>query len=416
MAAVELGARELEPFLTPFAERLSIAAVNSARSSVVSGAPEAVDACWSTSPGADFRRRVRVDYASHGAHVEVIREEILRSLADIKPRSSSIPLYSTVSGELLDGSELGASYWYRNLRGAVRFADAVQQLLSSGHRCFIEVSPHPVLNLTLHETLDCGISGRRRRFAAARRRRPHSDLLSLCELYVRRIAPDWHRILPHARRVALPSYAFQRQRHWLDAPRRPATDVSAAGLISADHPLLGAMVALANGEGFVFTSRLALSDHAWLGGHVVFGTVLCPVRRSSSWRYTPRIAWGSRASRSSRWKLRSRCRRRGPFWSSSPSARWTNRNRSLTVHARSESAAHGAPWTRHAMVDSARAARLPHSSCVPGRPRAHRRLHWMGCTSALPLRACTMAPTFEGCAGVGAWRGSRWHSSSCRRR
>ncbi|WP_156107685.1 acyltransferase domain-containing protein, partial [Streptomyces violaceusniger] len=64
-------------------------------------------------------RRVPVDYASHSAHVEAIHEELLKVLADIQPRSSEVPFYSTVLGELVDTAGLDAEYWYRNLRQTV---------------------------------------------------------------------------------------------------------------------------------------------------------------------------------------------------------------------------------------------------------------------------------------------------------
>src|SRR5207244_5913220 len=69
---------------------------------------------------------------------------------------------------------------------------------------------------------------------------------------------------------------FHRQRSWLDAPRATTADVASAGLTAADHPLLGAAVALADSDGFVFTGRLSLADHPWLADHAVFGIVLVP--------------------------------------------------------------------------------------------------------------------------------------------
>nr|QDA77044.1 polyketide synthase [Jahnella sp. MSr9139] len=278
MAAVELPAAELGERLQRWGDRLAIAALNSPRSTVVSGELDAIDELLGELASAQiFARRVRVDYASHCAQMEAIREQLLAELGDIRPRSSAVPLYSTVSGDRLDGAELDAGYWYRNLRQPVRFADAAQRLLSEGHRFFVEVSPHPVLTLALHETFDgsglsAGVVGSLRRDEGDLRRL----LLSLSELFTQGFALDWTKVLPRGLPVPLPTYAFQRQRYWIEARNAPSADVASAGLVSAEHPLLGASVALADTDGVLFTGRLSLQSHPWLAGHVVFNTVLLP--------------------------------------------------------------------------------------------------------------------------------------------
>ena len=101
-------------------------------------------------------------------------------------------------------------------------------------------------------------------------------LLSLGELHVRGLGSDWKPLLPAARPVPLPTYPFERQRYWLEAGGAADGDVASAGLSSAEHPLLGASIAVAEGDSFVFTGRLSLATHPWLAGHVVFGAVLLP--------------------------------------------------------------------------------------------------------------------------------------------
>jgi acyl transferase domain-containing protein len=278
MAAVELSAAALRERIAPYADRVAIAAINSPASTLVSGEPGAIERLLTELAEAQvFARAIQVDYASHGAQVEAIREELEQSLQGVALGRLSIPLYSTVTGGKVEPDELDAGYWYRNLRQTVRFAEAVDQLLSDGHRFFIEVSPHPVLSLGLRESASAAnanvaIVGTLRRDQGGAERL----LLSLGELIVRGLGCDWKPLLPSGKRVPLPTYPFERQRYWLEAGGGTHGDVASAGLASAEHPLLGASIAVAQGDSFVFTGRLSLATHPWLAGHVVFGAVLLP--------------------------------------------------------------------------------------------------------------------------------------------
>ncbi|HWO19183.1 MAG TPA: SDR family NAD(P)-dependent oxidoreductase [Kofleriaceae bacterium] len=296
MAAVELGVDALAPHLAPFGARLAVAAINSPTATLVAGEPAAIEALLGQLGAAQiFARQVRVDYASHTAQVEAVEAELLAALANIAPRPATIPLYSTVTGALVAGDELDGAYWYRNLRQTVRFADAAARLWADGHRYFVEVSPHPVLALALTEIVERAAASVEPRPTAALRatvigtlRREDGDLgqlvRSLGELHASGQRVDWVAYFDllgagvgaRPRRIALPTYAFQRQRFWLDPPRTRSADVASAGLSPADHPLLGASLAVADREEVLFTGRLSLAEHPWLAGHVVFGTVIVP--------------------------------------------------------------------------------------------------------------------------------------------
>ncbi|SHN38432.1 type I polyketide synthase, partial [Actinacidiphila paucisporea] len=223
-------------------------------------------------------RRVPVDYASHTSHVEAIEDQLADALAGIKPQPAHIPIYSTLENRWLDGTELDAGYWYRNLRHTVRFADATTALAADGYRAFIEISPHPVLAHSVAEVLDehtqapTVVTGTLRRDDGGLDRL----LLSAAELYVRGITVDWAPLFgsPRPLRADLPTYAFQHERYWLE-PVRPTADVRGTGIEPAGHPLLGAVVGLPDGS-VTLTGRIALEDHAWLADHAVAGTVLVP--------------------------------------------------------------------------------------------------------------------------------------------
>lgn len=273
MASVSAPVAEVERALTRWNGRLSVAAVNSPRSMVVAGECAALDELlrWCEENGVRARQ-VAVDYASHSAQVEAVRSRMLADLKDIRADRCAVPMYSTVTADWLDGTELGAGYWYRNLREPVRFDEAVRGLLGAGHRVFVEVSSHPVLTVAIQQTAEeLGVPER----VTATLRREESDwerfLLSLAELAVAGVPVDWRPVFEPigARPVELPTYPFQRTRFWPEL--RPAGEVATGW-----HPLAGIAVELPGDGGLVFSGRIALATHPWLADHVVLGAVLLP--------------------------------------------------------------------------------------------------------------------------------------------
>ncbi|MCX5115055.1 SDR family NAD(P)-dependent oxidoreductase [Streptomyces sp. NBC_00378] len=197
--------------------RISIAAVNGPSSVVVSGDPEALGELVTDCQANEIRaRRIDVDYASHSAYVEEIETELAKLLAGIAPQSGDTALYSSLTGGLLDGTEMGAGYWYNNLRETVEFEQATRTALADGHTVFIEVSPHPVLTIGLQGTIDDAGSDAAT-IGTLRRDEDEAQrlLMSLSEAHCHGVDVDWTTVFgTGATRVALPTYAFQRTRYW----------------------------------------------------------------------------------------------------------------------------------------------------------------------------------------------------------
>ncbi|MEN8655269.1 SDR family NAD(P)-dependent oxidoreductase [Streptomyces sp. 21So2-11] len=230
MLTVSLPADRLRDGLSAYPQ-LSVAAVNSPGMTVVAGDMAALDAL-AAQYGEDVRtRRVPVAYASHSPHVDAVRDTLLADLAGIAPRTGSVPLHSTVTATVLAGSELDVDYWYRNLREPVQFEPAVRALLDAGHELFIEMSPHPVLALAVQQTAeaaDLPVAA----LCTLRRGEggPQRLLLAFGEAFCHGAEVDWSTLLPaDTTRAELPTYAFQRRRHWISEQPEAARALPSAG-------------------------------------------------------------------------------------------------------------------------------------------------------------------------------------------
>jgi acyl transferase domain-containing protein/acyl carrier protein len=221
MISVVMPAAEARGLLKPWAERLTVAAINGPAATVVSGEPAAL-AEFEAELSARRVPRWRVpeqDFVAHSAQLEELAVSLRTDLATLRPGVAQIPFYSTVTCGWMDGPELDAGYWCDNMRHTVRFAEAIGALAESGHRTFVEVSPHPVLGGAIQETIEDVdpaavplITGTLLRDDGGVRQ----FLASLARVYVHGGAVDWAGMLKQAggQRVDLPTYAFQRQRYW----------------------------------------------------------------------------------------------------------------------------------------------------------------------------------------------------------
>ncbi|WP_306463754.1 SDR family NAD(P)-dependent oxidoreductase [Streptomyces sp. WAC07061] len=281
VASVSLGADAVRARIAPYGDALSIAGINGPGTVTVAGEVAPLEELVAALEAEGVRAKIIPStVASHCAQVDRLKDRILDLLGFVQPRTGSVPLYSTVTGEVLEGPELTAAYWYENCRQPVSFEPVVRSLLADGFRAFVESSAHPVLTYGLVETAEAAGADI---LATGTLRRGEGGLArfttSLATAWTRGVDVDWTTVLPgsgaHAA-TELPTYPFQRARHWLDAPDTGSADVSAAGLAEARHPLLGASVRVADGDRFLLTGRISLGTHPWLADHGALDTVLLP--------------------------------------------------------------------------------------------------------------------------------------------
>ncbi len=229
MLAVRLPAAEIQKRL---GASLSLAADNSPSLSVVSGPTEAVDALEArlTHQGAACRR-LSASHAFHSAMMDPVLAEFAQIVAGVPRSAPTIPFVSNVSGTwITDAEATDPNYWADHLRGTVRFTDGLGTLLADPNRLLLETGP----NVTLSP------------FARQHPARvPGQEVLSSLD-------PGKHKLPEHAaflqsagrlwlsglsltplesgRRVSLPTYPFERTRHWVEPVRSAAPPQSAASL------------------------------------------------------------------------------------------------------------------------------------------------------------------------------------------
>ena len=94
------------------------------------------------------------DIPGHGPLMTPYANKLTASIDFLEPRRNRIPIISTVTGGLIDGTELDPEYWGRNLRQTVRFTDAMASAVDAGGELFIEIAAHPVVEVAARRCLD----------------------------------------------------------------------------------------------------------------------------------------------------------------------------------------------------------------------------------------------------------------------
>ncbi|MGW6771766.1 type I polyketide synthase, partial [Streptomyces sp. NPDC055037] len=274
-AMVAIQASEAE-VASDLPETVGIGAVNGPTSVVVSGIAADVEAVAERWREAGRKvSRLRVSHAFHSPLMEPMLDEFRAVLEGVSFEAPVIPIVSTLTGARASAEELASpEYWVRHVRESVRFADAVGTLVGEGVGTFVEVGPGGTLSALGQESAPDALF-----VPVLRGDRPEAVAATTAagQLHVRGVRVDWEPFFTGrgAQRVDLPTYAFQRERYWPDALPLIG-DVTAAGLGAAEHPLLGAAVAVGGTDGVLLTGRLSVQTHPWLADYVVQGSTLLP--------------------------------------------------------------------------------------------------------------------------------------------
>ncbi|MEV4560379.1 type I polyketide synthase, partial [Kitasatospora sp. NPDC049285] len=273
MAAVQATEAEIAADLGP---AVSLAAVNGPSSVVLSGDADEVRRLADAWRGRGRRTKLLpVGRAFHSAHMDAVLDQFRAVAAELEFHPARLPVISNLTGEPATDEQLRSpDYWVRHIREAVRFHDGVRALHRAGTTAYLELGPGPVLTALAEETLDAE-EGPRVFATLLRAGRPEAETLTeaLVRLHLHGAEVDWDRALPAAPARALPTYPFQRSRHWLDQPAAPA---DAGGLDATGHPLLGTAAELPDGAGWLLAGRISLRTHPWLADHAVGEHVLLP--------------------------------------------------------------------------------------------------------------------------------------------
>ncbi|MER5968832.1 amino acid adenylation domain-containing protein [Streptomyces sp. NPDC002055] len=279
MVSLEAGGEEAEAAIDALGlhGKLDVAGLNTPTQTVLSGDTDAVEAIAAHFAEQGRKaKRLTVSHAFHSHHMDGMLAGFRAVAETVRFRPPVIPLVSSLTGELAAPGELEQpGYWVRQVRHAVRFSDGMRSLRREGANTFLELGPRPVLSgLGASCLADEGpvswvpscTPGRNGASVIQR---------GLTELHVRGVPVDWDGYFAPfgGGRVALPTYAFQRERFWFEPPL--SREVG-AGLDPTGHALLGGGAEIAGTELSLFTNVVAADQPVWVQEHRVMDAVLMP--------------------------------------------------------------------------------------------------------------------------------------------
>ncbi len=278
MVALLAAEEEIRPIVAPYSESVSLAAINTSESVVISGKSEIIKLICNDLEEKGIKiKPLTVSHAFHSPLMKPILADFKRIAQEISFSVPKIPLVSNVTGQIASTEVTTADYWCRHIYQPVRFAEGMESLQEQNIDIWLEIGPKPVLLgmgrqcLPDHEGL-----------WLPSLKSPQDDwqqlLSSLSQLYLQGIAVNWlgfDQDYPR-RREHLPTYPFERQRHWLEPKKIEGYTPS---ITTDSHPLLGQQLQLAGTEEIRFSGEISqhLSNLTYLADHRIFDQAIVPL-------------------------------------------------------------------------------------------------------------------------------------------
>ncbi|SEO94974.1 Acyl transferase domain-containing protein [Flavobacterium sp. CF108] len=217
MLAVGLSEKEANETFKEFKD-VSIAAINSLDSVTLAGNQESLEKLIEKYESSGiFHRLLDVEVPYHSPVMDLIEDELLESLKELKGKETVIDLYSTVTAEKISGEQINNDYWWKNVRQPVLFAKTMDSLMKDKYNVFIEVGPHPVLKNAM---MDCMKNNEACHFLQTLNRKEPEQLNffeNIAALFTLGVPLKWERWVNKLPHLSLPSYPWQKEYYWQES-------------------------------------------------------------------------------------------------------------------------------------------------------------------------------------------------------
>ncbi|NES40468.1 type I polyketide synthase [Moorena sp. SIO2C4] len=275
MVSVMAKKSKVRELITPYTDKVAIAAINGPESVVISGETEAIAAIVNQLESEGVKtKRLQVSHAFHSPLMEPVLAEFEAVANQVTYHQPKIPLISNVTGKKVDNGIATANYWVNHIRQTVKFAASMETLHQQGLEIFLEIGAKPILLGMGHQCLPEGVG------VWLPSLRPAVDewqqiLSTLGQLYVHGVQVNWSefdRDYNH-QKVVLPTYPFQRKRYWVETTNDwDGKTISTTKL----HPLINQKFQSPLSKEIFFESYFSTENLPFLADHIVYEQVVVP--------------------------------------------------------------------------------------------------------------------------------------------